>query len=608
MPKREVLHRMREALELQRPVSAGSSTELPSLVMPNAPGARIVDVWSSFWSDPIATHCRAEAMKTLDGNISVFGHSWSTQTRSWNVDPVSGYEWPAIRAHRIDYRHSSGADPKWTWEVNRLLFLLPVAFAVQAQELDRLRGEEFMESTVSDWISRCQTGHGPQWAAAIEVAIRSIAITIAVQAIESPSQSFLDKVAVSIRDHANWIKRFPSAYSSANNHRVAELAALLVLDSSWQGLLSEAERDGYEKELANVSRSLFSSDGIGLEQSPTYAGFSLEFIALVLRCHEWSDASSRKRVSQIAHQAAYALAQFTNDDGTLIRYGDDDEGKVITVVVPDSEYSDSLVKLATGGDHVRTFGLQTFGEGGISLMRFVEFASETTWVFDHGPLGFGDIAAHGHSDTLSVSMRAGGIDWVVDAGTYRYHGDKKWRTYFRSSEAHNAPRLDDQDSSVMTGDFNWHPHKRAQGKLLVSRVEDGGVRLRATHDGYLKQGLGSVTRTLDRLTTGRYRITDTHDGNQRLSTAFIVNPACDVSVGPEGWTITHANSSLQIDVSVSGQTSTGLERPGDQSAWFSPAFGEKLPAWRLGATVENPSREPKLVFDFKFSDSSLQEA
>jgi hypothetical protein len=409
--------------------------------------------------------------------------------------------------------------------VNRLLFLVPIAFALDAGLIERDRAEVFIAETLTDWIGTCRPGYGPQWAASIEVAIRSIAMTIAIQALASPSSDLLELVGKSVGDHAAWIRRFPSAYSSANNHRVAELAALLAMDASWSGILDSRHAAVLEQELAHVSRLLFASDGIALEQSPTYGAFSLEFLALVLKCRNWQDGISRRQIADISATACCALAELTHDDGTLIRYGDDDEGKVVMVAVPEASYSDSIVRLTTGRIAERHDGVLTFADGGLSIFRFEEPAGETTWHFDHGPLGFGQIAAHGHADVLSVSLRAAGADWIVDAGTYRYHGDKSWRTYFRSGRAHNAPQLDSLDSSVMTGDFNWHPHKRAHGRLIASDTDGVRARLTATHDGYQKLGMaGTLTRTVERVAESHYQISDSYNGDHRLSTSFILHP------------------------------------------------------------------------------------
>ena len=57
---------------------------------------------------------------------------------------------------------------------------------------------------------------------------------------------------------------------------------------------------------------------------------------------------------------------------------------------------------------------------------------------DAGPHGFLSIAAHAHSDALSLEVRVGGVDILADPGTYCYHGEEEWRDYFRSTIAHNT--------------------------------------------------------------------------------------------------------------------------------------------------------------------------
>lgn len=608
MPPQEVVHRVREAIAIRRPVPAVQPSR-PTLFETANTNMKLIDVRERFWSQSVAEHCRRQAAEAIAGNISVLGQAWSTSDRLWNVDPTSGYEWPSVPAHKLDYRHTSGADPKWVWEVNRLLFLIPVAFAVEAELVNRPEAEDFVLETITDWIASCPPGKGPQWSASIEVAMRSIAMTIATQSVEFTADAQLEVIGRSIAEHAAWIKRFPSAYSSANNHRVAELAALLILHSSWSEILQDEEQIEFERELVDVSEALFALDGIGLEQSPTYSAFSLEFLSLALQCHSWTNEHSRRQLSEVVLRASKALSQFTNEDGSFILWGDNDEGRVVTVACPDEEYAKSIVRLATGKELQRSRGLITFADGGMSIIRHVENGHETTWSMDHGPLGFSDLAAHGHADVLSVTLRSAGADWIVDSGTYRYHGDKRWRTYFRSSRSHNAPQLNGLDSSVMTGDFNWHPGKRATGKLISSTSDGAAVEITAGHDGYERQGLGSVTRRLQRIAPGHYQITDSHDGDQKLSTAFIIHPECIVDRTDTGWRISRDYNPVRIEMTVRGHSAMHTESPEDESAWFSPAFGQKRAAWRLHSAAGEAAEEPQqLIFDFRFVLSSHPEA
>ena len=86
-------------------------------------------------------------------------------------------------------------------------------------------------------------------------------------------------------------------------------------------------------------------------------------------------------------------------------------------------------------------------------------------VFDCGELGFKAIAAHGHADALSFTLRAFGSDVFVDPGTYDYFSYSAWRAYFRSTSAHNTLAVDGRDQSVMLGPFLWGA--RAQARCIA---------------------------------------------------------------------------------------------------------------------------------------------
>ena len=84
-----------------------------------------------------------------------------------------------------------------------------------------------------------------------------------------------------------------------------------------------------------------------------------------------------------------------------------------------------------------------------------ESEQEVRLIVDAGPLGYTNIAAHGHADALSFTLSIAGLEFLVDPGTYAYHTQKKWRDYFRGTSAHNTVRVDKQDQSVGGGNFMW---------------------------------------------------------------------------------------------------------------------------------------------------------
>ena len=101
---------------------------------------------------------------------------------------------------------------------------------------------------------------------------------------------------------------------------------------------------------------------------------------------------------------------------------------------------------------------------------------------DGGPHGYLSIAAHAHADALSVEVRYAGIDILADPGTYCYHGERAWRSYFRSTIAHNTAELDGRSQSSERGPFMWANHASARE---VEVIDDGDIaRWTAEHDGY----------------------------------------------------------------------------------------------------------------------------
>ena len=59
--------------------------------------------------------------------------------------------------------------------------------------------------------------------------------------------------------------------------------------------------------------------------------------------------------------------------------------------------------------------------------------------FDHGPVGYLSIAAHGHADTLAVWLSIGDQPVFVDAGTYLYHSSRALRDAFREYSRSQHP-------------------------------------------------------------------------------------------------------------------------------------------------------------------------
>jgi hypothetical protein len=91
-------------------------------------------------------------------------------------------------------------------------------------------------------------------------------------------------------------------------------------------------------------------------------------------------------------------------------------------------------------------------------------------IADAGPFGPGT-AGHSHADTLSLLLRHGGEQLLIDPGTYTYVADPAWRDRFRGTAAHNTVRVDSLDQAVPGGPFAWKSRPQVQVIRWESRAE-----------------------------------------------------------------------------------------------------------------------------------------
>jgi hypothetical protein len=203
---------------------------------------------------------------------------------------------------------------------------------------------------------------------------------------------------------------------------------------------------------------------------------------------------------------------------------------------------------------------------------------------DGGPHGFTAIAAHAHADALSVEVRHDGIDLLADPGTYCYHTEPAWRSYFRSTLGHNTLRLNGTDQSTSGGPFLWTRH--AQSRVLrVHTPQDGPATWSAEHDGY-----PAVHRRSVELDGQALRIVDTglDDGPLPCELAFHLGPAVHAELAGSTARLSWTNDGVARTASLA--LPAGLKwtahrgETGPPLGWYSPGFGRKVAAWTLLGT------------------------
>jgi len=564
---------------------------------------------------------RDAAERALSGNFAALGVSWPQRNSSllypddlWRLDPVTGGAWPGADTYTfdIDYRHGSGrGDIKYVWEIGRLQ-QLPV-LAAHAVLSGDLRAIAAIEAAVESWHRANPPFRGVGWASGIEVALRAISLMITHDLVyERMSAECRDRIGEILAASAYWLPRFPSKFSSANNHLVAELAGEYLI-----GLSLGRPTEDARGQLAAEALKQILPDGSGAEQSPTYAAFTAEFILscmLAARQHGQS-------FGQAVEDRLSAFADFVEWLPERAGFGDDDEGRVVTLG-EEADYAASVASAIRGflgqpgrvsekGDFRSLFfgrptaaigshhGLRIFQDGGISVWRGDMGGSRAELTFDHGPLGYLSIAAHGHADALSLTLSLDGNPVLVDPGTWLYGSGGIWRNWFRSTPAHNTLNIAGENQSVMSGAFNWS-HKATARLIETASEPDWSVT--AEHDGYRRR-FGVIHRRTVRRSGEAILVTDRLIGGA-YNAEIVFQLAPDLAVDVSGTTASVARDGRELlairfprgVISVR----SGGEKPGE-GGWVAPRFGVRVPAPRIvwrgrvggdGAeTILEPARE-----------------
>jgi Heparinase II/III-like protein/Heparinase II/III N-terminus len=351
----------------------------------------------------------------------------------WRRDYLRGIETDPVYFRRIPFLDTQRCgDHKIIWELNRHQYLLVLAQAYALSGDSRNLDE--ICSQLESWIAANPFHHGTNWASALEVAFRALSwIWIDQLAGRSMPAGFRSRWLHMLYLHGCHLANNLSVYFSPNNHLVGEGVALHALGLYFAGR-PRARR--WEETGARVMREQMDrqirDDGSNFEQSTYYQLYLLDMFSL----HAALASPGPRYLAKLQQMAEFVHA-IAGPSGCLPHLGDADGG-----CLP--------LGSATRPRVTGKWESRLFPDAGLAVMT----CGGTHAVVDAGP--FGALrAGHSHSDTLSIVLRSGGAEILIDPGTYTYTGEPKWRDWFRGSEAHNTIRIDGRDQAESAGPFGW---------------------------------------------------------------------------------------------------------------------------------------------------------
>jgi hypothetical protein len=576
----------------------------------------------------------AAAARLMRGEWEVLGVARTDLVApDWFHDPVTGRRSPSGRyAFHINYRvEEQTGNIKQVWEISRLqhLTLLATAWFLSRDDAYARRVDEQLRS----WWRENPFLSGVHWTSGIEIGIRLISLAWIRRLLDEwPGVADLferNELAVrQIRWHQQYLAAFRSRGSSANNHVIAEAAGQLVASCAFPWFPESARwRQKSARVLEDeLARNTFPS-GIGRELASDYQCFITELGLLAAIEAERGDRPLSASTWQLLCAMTDSAAALIDERLRPPRQGDDDEGRALLLDAPECGRWPLLLSLgevifgrlgwwppapASAGGFIIGAMIGTprdaagrpaqrpsrFADAGTTVLRAAGEQAPEIWCrCDGGPHGFLSIAAHAHADALSVEVRYGGVDILADPGTYCYHGEPEWRSYFRSTIAHNTVELDGRSQSRDGGPFLWLSH--ANGRELD--VADLGdiIEWTAEHDGYLSLRPPARHRRivqLDRASRSIAIVDQIDGGSHDLRLAFHLGPdvhaelvgACALLCWPGASTPGSARLELPCGLKWSlhqGETAPIL-------GWYSGSFGRRNPTVTLLGEGRSSQHEP----------------
>lgn len=317
----------------------------------------------------------------------------------------------------------------------------------------------------------------------------------------------------------------------------------------------------YKQALFKQLEEQILNDGMHFELSPMYHKIVLEGL---LKIHYWSPCTALNGYIQKMVNAAYSLEK---NMGKTPFFNDSAENIAKSMA--------SLIAVANRYFHIAPEYRMQFEKSGYYMLE----TPSSKCVIDAGPIGPDYLPGHGHCDALSYELSVKGHPFIVNSGTYEYQNGK-WRSFFRSTRAHNTLLIDENEQSGCWSSF------RVAGR--ISGVEGQLMQMtqmqcfKGSYFNYRNQQHlrcmiwveDNILVVLDRIKTKSNILTS----SGRISVKNYIHLHPDyVLVKDKYWEAVKDRERIPF-AQIIGINSTGerLSCGDDQNGWYAPEFGIKL--------------------------------
>jgi Heparinase II/III-like protein/Heparinase II/III N-terminus len=591
----ERIHRVRESyLRRTAPLDVRVAITVPEQLL-RLPS---IDLLTRLASEQ---HCFAAPTK-LHEPIVAYEQLWPLDSRGlpkWHV-MLNGADSSAIPCFKVHYRNSSDLkdDVRINWELNRLTWLIPSAVCARKTQNESI--EKYVIEVLESYLESDRVGYSSRWSSAIELAMQAMTLIIVSSILGETaiSPDLQTRLSAAILTRYEWLERFPSKFSSANNHLLAELAALSVISGLIPSLASEHKK--HVQEFSTECGRQFNDDGLNAELATDYHLYALDLMISVLYLSPQPMLSELRVLTEHVARTTKSIANFC---GFWPRISDSDHAALLSNATAEPNRA---LWLATFCEELMSIRLEcsddavlSLASSGYSFIKSENQAQELLLLVDHGYFGFGDIAGHGHADSAAIWMWVNQEPVLVESGTYSYHSRSDLRDALRSSMMHNTISINGASTSTPDGPFLWLRSKRAAARLASIDGKHVEIEVDIPKSPAVPSG-ATHWRTLE-LSGLRLKVTERVQAQDsfELASHLIVD---------QGYAVSESSSAGQVAlVSATGQSIVVTYDPMTirheiDSVETSPSYGKLEKSTRISLINVHQDGAQSLCYVFEMLD------
>lgn len=453
-----------------------------------------------------------------------------------------------------------GADAKVMWELGRLtqLWRFGQARWLAQTAAERSAWARAWMDCVRQFAADNPAGKGVQWSCAMEVSARAMHVALTFAYVRDDSQVdalFVAELLDFLEEHCRYVEEnLEETGAIRTNHYAADLTGLVVCGALFPEL---ARPRSWARRLWQEIPRQCRPDGTHFESSTGYQRLCAElFLVAVLAAQAGGDpapAEVRRAVAGLFR----SLGALVKPSGEMPQVGDLDSCRglplaprsaldcaflaplgALALAEPDLKTGPCPVEAAwlLGAGAVRRFEAAPevalprsvlLEDAGVAVLR----AGDAWLCLCAGPNGQGGTGGHAHNDKNSVELAHGGVNLIVDRGTFVYARDPAQRNARRGTAGHSTVQVDGLEQNRLVRGRLFALPDTAHARIVRVEERDGyGVAV-GEHSGYRAAGL--VHRRTASLCSSAAALTDElrGHGEHQLTLRFIV-PHEDVEERP----------------------------------------------------------------------------